>query len=109
MSAHPFPWKTKSLLGLILLAAVYTGWLFLFHSITGIRWVDGSLGVLLGLFICSRPAGNAVDLLFFQRAAMRQISSEWPGVAWLGLNLLVMAIGTLVTILGATRIAGLAL
>ncbi len=109
MSQQPYPWNTKSLLGLILLAAVYTGWLYILGSITGIRWLDGSLGVLLGLYICSRPAGNAVDLLFFQRAALRQMSSEWPGIAWLGFNLLVLGIGTVVIIIGATRLAGLAL
>ncbi len=107
MSGQLYPWNTKSLLGLILLAAVYSGWLELLHGISGLRWLDGSLGVLLGLYICSRPAGNAVDLLFFQRAALRNISSEWPGIAWLGLNLLVLGIGTLVIIIGATRLAGI--
>jgi hypothetical protein len=89
-----------------LLGLIYTGWFSFVHVLTGIRWLDGSIGVLLGLYICSHPAANAVDLIFFQRAALRQISSEWPGIGWLALNLLVLLIGWVVIMTGVTRIAG---
>jgi hypothetical protein len=106
MNGPDYHWKTQSLFGLSLLAVLYAGWFFLLHAITGIRWLDGSLGVLLGLYICSRPAGNAVDLLFFQRHVLAQISTEWVGLAWLGLNLLVLCLGTAVIILGAVALVG---
>jgi hypothetical protein len=38
--------------GMALLGLVYTGWLSFVHVLTGIRWLDGSIGVLLGLYIC---------------------------------------------------------
>ena len=37
------------------------------HTLTGIPVLDGSMGVTLGLYICSHPAANAVDMLFFER------------------------------------------
>jgi hypothetical protein len=55
---------------------------------------------------CTSAAANAVDLIFFQRAALRQISSEWPGIGWLALNVLVLLIGWVVITTGVTRIAG---
>jgi hypothetical protein len=93
---------------MVLLGLVYAGWISSVQVLTGIRWLDGSIGVLLGLYICSHPAANAVDLLFFQRAALRQMSSEWPGIGWLGLNLLVLVIGWVAIMIGVMRIAGIA-
>jgi hypothetical protein len=75
--------------------------------LTGIRWLTAVLACP-GLYICSHPAANAVDLLFFQRAALRQMSSEWPGIGWLGLNLLVLVIGWVAIMIGVMRIAGFA-
>jgi hypothetical protein len=66
--------------------------------------LDGSLGVILGLYICSHPAANAVDMLFFERYNLRQISSEWSGVGWLALNALVLLAGWMVIFIGLTRL-----
>jgi hypothetical protein len=63
----------------------------------------------LGLFICSRPAGNAVDMLFYERGAFRRLTSAWAGIGWLALNLLVLFVGWLVIVSGAMRFAGRAL
>jgi hypothetical protein len=65
--------------------------------------LNGSIGVLLGLYICSRPAANLVDFLFFGRYRERTAPSRRDDLLWLALNLLVMLAGWLVIVTGATR------
>ena len=89
---------------MVLLAIAYTGLLHYLHTLTGISVLDGSMGVILGLYICSHPAANAVDMLFFERYNLRQISSEWSGVGWLALNALVLLAGWMVIFIGLTRL-----
>ena len=91
---------------MVLLAAAYSGFLYYLHSLTGTYTLDGAIGVALGLYICSRPAANAIDVLFFERDALRQISSDWSEVGWLALNVVVLVIGWLVIVIGATRLVG---
>jgi hypothetical protein len=97
--------NTRTLWLLILLAATYGGLLFFRHGVTGRSMLDGFIGVALGLYICSRPAANAVDLLFAERFKLRQITSGWEGIGWLGLNLLVFLIGFGVIIAGTRQLA----
>jgi hypothetical protein len=92
--------------GLVLLAVTYGSLLHYRPTLTGQSMLDGMVGVILGLYICSHPAANAVDLLFLARGVLRQVSSEWSGIGWLALNLLVMLIGWLVIVDGATRFVG---
>ena len=92
--------------GVVLLAIAYGGLLQSRRSLTGQAMLDGILGVILGLYVCSHPAANAVDLLFQRRGVLREMSSEWTGVGWLALNLLVLLVGWLVIVLGATRLVG---
>ena len=111
---------TGALWALILLGILYLGLVFAMPSLTGVSLLDGSIGVVLGLFICSRPAGNAVDMLFYERGAFRRLTSVgwwwvmfgasgWAGIGWLALNLLVLFVGWLVIVSGAMRFAGRAL
>jgi hypothetical protein len=60
--------------------------------------------VALGLYICSHPAANAIDLFFLDRAGLRQFSSAWSGIGWLALNGLVVLVGWLVIVGGTTRL-----
>jgi hypothetical protein len=60
--------------------------------------------VALGLYICAHPAANAVDMLFFERDTLRRVSSEWPVVRWLALNLLVLLTGWMVVFVGLRRL-----
>jgi hypothetical protein len=90
---------------LILLAAIYGGLLYFRHGVTGRHTLDGFLGVAVGLFICSRPAANAVDLLYAERFKLRHITGGWGGVGWLALNLLVFLIGFAVIMLGTRQLA----
>jgi hypothetical protein len=66
----------KTLGVVVLLALLYGGWIYTQRTITGIPRLDGAIGVLLGLFICSLPAANMLDLLFAARRAQSS-SSEW--------------------------------
>jgi hypothetical protein len=67
--------------------------------------LDGFIGVALGLYICSRPAANTVDLLFAERYRLRLITSGWAGFGWLALNLLVFFVGFEVIMLGTGQLA----
>lgn len=47
-----------------------------------------------------------MDILFFERGALYQISSEWSGIGWLALNMLVLLVGWVVIVIGVTRLVG---
>lgn len=89
----------------ILLApgAAYLVWVLLFPAFTVGLLFDGSVGVLLGLYICSQPAANGIDLMFMQRGAFRRAIKQSAGVEWLMLNALVMIVGWFVMVMGAAR------
>jgi hypothetical protein len=85
--------NTAWLWGLVLVAIIYITLMSYLRTLTGSHLLDGIFGVLLGLYICSKPAANAVDLLFFRRGELRQLTSGWSGLGWLSLNLLVLFAG----------------
>ena len=95
--------NARVLWGLILLAIVYSILLHSLDTLTGIAMLDGSIGVVLGLYICAHPAANAVNLLFFEQDRLRQLS-EWSIVGWLALNLVVLLAGWLVIFDGILRL-----
>ena len=95
-----------TLWGMLLLAILYAGLLHYLHRLTGTPWLDGSIGVVLALYICSRPAINAWEWLFFSRQSLRRLASEWSGVGWLALNTLVLVAGWVVLFTGLTRLVG---
>ncbi|MBI3971960.1 MAG: hypothetical protein HY332_11775 [Chloroflexi bacterium] len=106
MHQHQRGRGTKVLWGLLLVAIAYGGLLYYRHTLTGRNTVDGMIGVILGLYVCSHPAANAVDALFLARAALRQVWSKWSGIRWLALNVVVALAGWLVIVSGAMRFAG---
>jgi len=63
----------------------------------------GSMGVLLGLYICSHPAANTIDLLFYRHTGRFVERSTQAEAFWLALNLAVLLVGLMVIIIGATR------
>ena len=95
--------NTKVLWGLIGVSVVYSGLLRSLRTLTGIPLLDGGIGVALGLYICAHPAANAVNMLFFERDTLRQIS-DWSVIRWLALNLLVLLAGWMVIFVGLTRL-----
>jgi hypothetical protein len=88
------------------LGIVYSGLLYQLRTLTGTDKVDGIIGVMLGLYICSRPAANFLDMFFFERGARRQFSPSWSAVSWLAVNILVLLIGWFVIFAGMTRLVG---
>ena len=96
--------KAGLLWGLIAAAAVYIALLSFLPTLTGIPLLDGSIGVALGLYICSQPAAIAVDMLFFERSALRELTHAWSGVGWLALNLLALGAGWLVLARGVVQL-----
>ena len=89
---------------LLVPAVAYLTWASSFRPLDGSPLVDGSIGVLLGLYICSHPAANGIDLMFLERGAFRREAARWSGVSWLALNGLVMFVGWLVIVAGATKV-----
>lgn|SRR5262245_33919157 len=96
--------KTGLLVALIVLAGFYSLWFQQQRSLTGNVTMDGAFNVLLGLYICSRPAGNAIDLFFFERGPFHRMVTEWPGIRWLLLNILTLLMGWIVIYLGTTHL-----
>ena len=94
---------TMRMWALLLPAAAYLAWMTYWPMLTGMTLVDGSVGVVLGLYICSHPAANAIDLFFLQRGTFRRLFSGWSGFRWLMLNALIMFVGWLVIVLGVSR------
>jgi hypothetical protein len=106
MDQHRRGHNIKTLWTLVLLGIAYSSLLYYQRTLTGTNNVDGIIGVMLGLYICSHPAANVVDMLFFGRGARRQFSSRRSAVLWLALNMLVLLTGWLVIFVGTTRLIG---
>ena len=104
MMQYQYERNTKLLWGLVVLALGYSYLLTFLPTLAGINLLDGSIGVILGLYICSRPAANAVDMIFFERGTLRRITSKGSGLVWLALNLLALGLGCFVIIIGAMRL-----
>ena len=94
----------KFLIALILAATAYSVWFQQGHALTGNFTLDGSVTVLLGLYICARPAGNTIDLFFFERNSSRQSTAGWSSLSWLALNILTLLMGWVVLYLGTMRL-----
>jgi hypothetical protein len=88
----------------IVLALAYSILALRFDTLTTGPILDGLIGGLLGLYICSHPARNAIDLLFANRFAVAQILSSWAGRGWVALNGLTLLAGWLVLYLGIVRL-----
>lgn len=84
MTRHQYERNLLVLWGLVALALIYSYLLYFLPTLTGVRLLDGGIGVLLGLYICSHPAGNAVDMLFYGRGTLRRAISGWFGLGWVG-------------------------
>lgn len=89
---------------LVLVAGTYLLWQVNWPWYSGNSRIDGAAGIILGLFICSRPAANGIDLFFSDRLAFRQLVSTTDGFTWFLLNGLVMLVGWLVISVGASRL-----
>ena len=84
----------------------YSSLLYSRGTLTGTNNLDGIIGVVLGLYICSHPAANLVDMLFYRRGIRYQFSSRRYAILWVALNVLILLIGGIVIFIGTTRFIG---
>jgi hypothetical protein len=91
---------------LLVPGSAYLAWQYFLPFVTGQYRVDGIVGVLLGLFICSHPAANGIDLIFAERGGLRRIFSRRSAFVWLALNALLMIVGWFIIYIGASRFTG---
>jgi len=106
MKAEQYVRNTRTLYVLALLGGLYSAAALARPSFSNNPALEGAISILFGLYICSHPAANAVDLLFFQRDVLQDTASELSGLVWLGLNLLVVLVGWVVIFVGAMRLVG---
>ncbi|MCL4561035.1 MAG: hypothetical protein M1281_10510 [Chloroflexi bacterium] len=93
----------KLLAGLILVAGVFLVLLGYYHPLTASDKMDGIIAVLFGLYTCSQPAANFLDLLLFYRSTVDHPSSLRSLLVWLVVNVLVLGVGWLVIVNGMIR------
>jgi hypothetical protein len=106
VSERAFPLNSDILSALLVPAGGYLAWQYFWPFATGQYRVDGIVGVLTGLYICSYPAANGIDLIFAERGNIKRIFSRKSGFVWLSLNALVMLVGWFVIVIGASRFSG---
>ena len=101
---QPYERNTKLLWALVALTLAYSYLLYALPTLTGIPLLDGSIGVILGLYTCSRPAAHAVDMIFAERTTLWGVTSKGEGLGWLALNLLVLLLGLMTIMIGVMRL-----
>lgn len=99
----PLPTYNTRLLCLVMIPAlVYGIWLYWNNGITGSHFWDAVIGILLGIYICSRPVSNLLDMIYTQRIQMRHLK-ERAGMTWLLMNFLTTFVGWASIVLGAVQ------
>jgi hypothetical protein len=98
--------KIVTLSVLAVLGIAYIGFIYSRGTLTGQNHLDGIIGVVLGLYICSHPAANLIDMLFYRRAVRYQLSSRRSAFWWLTLNVLVLLVSGVVIFVGTTQLIG---
>ena len=98
--------RVVMLLASAVLGVIYSMVISSHRALTGIDDLDGIIGVVFGLFVCSRPAAHLVDMLFYRQSIQNQFSSSRSVILWVAVNLLVLLIGGLVIFVGTTRFIG---
>jgi hypothetical protein len=104
MEQPPLGRKIIVLSVLSALAIAYSGFLCSQPTLTGVRDLDGIIGVVLGLYISSHPAAHLVEMLFYRGAMRYSFSSKRSLVLWLSLNVFVLLISGMVIFFGTTRL-----
>ena len=87
-----------------IVAAAYVAVVDARRSLTGHHLVDGLIGMALGLYICTYPAANMIDLIFGGVGGRRR-AAGWPRVGWVLLNLGTLGVAWLMITAGVLRAA----
>jgi hypothetical protein len=105
MAKRGYTRRATVLAVLLLVALAYSASILSATSLTGHPHLDGAIGIVLGLYVCSYPAANVVDMLFYRRTSLRQPTSGWAGFGWVTLNGVVLLASWLLIAAGAARLA----
>jgi hypothetical protein len=96
--------RNIKLLGLLILLAIsYSSLLKYHYMLTGKKTLDGILGVVLGLYICSQGTANILDMFLFGGNASSHSASRRSKVLWLMFNAFILFIGWIVIVQGTVR------
>jgi hypothetical protein len=96
--------RNFTVLGVMILAgAVYLALLSTPHPLTGTYKADGIVSVLLGLYICSHPVANGLDMLLYRRYMLNRKTTRGAELLWWALNLVVLLMGWWVISVGMIR------
>ncbi len=107
-SAHdptPLSIRYALLWVLVLLAVTYAVISHHVTTLTGSVRCDGVIGVLLGLYICSHPVANFLDLILYSGRSAPKFSSMRSALLWICVNTLVIVCGWFDIFIGATMLA----
>lgn len=94
------------LLASVAFGIIYIGLLYSQRTLTGNINLDGMIGAVLGLYICSHPAAHLVEMLFYRRDKRNQFLSNRSLILWLTFNLLILITGGIVIFVGVTQFIG---
>ena len=93
-----------TLLGvMILVGMAYLALLYFNHPLTGTYKADGIVSVLVGLYICSHPVANGLDMLLYRRYLPMRKTSGSVEFLWWALNAAVLLTGWWVISVGMVR------
>ncbi len=97
------PISTVLLVFIIVLSILYVGLLAIDQTITGEYRLDGSIGVLFGLYICSHPVAFFVDVLFYRLLIQNRYPTRQSLGFQVALNCAILLFGWIIIVIGATR------
>jgi hypothetical protein len=95
--------NTGLLFAALFIALAYGALLYFLRSLTGVTRLDGVVGIVLGVYICSHPAANIVDLIILGRTSLRQNLTRAAYFWWWVLNFMVLLTGIVVIFTGTLR------
>jgi hypothetical protein len=95
--------KIRFLIFLLLLSSIYSGLLYSHIPLTTIIRIDGTVGVILGIYVCAHPAANLADVILYGRYLAVLDLPKSTLIFWWIVNALVMFSGLLVFVLGLLR------
>ncbi len=73
------------------------------HPLTSTYRLDGIISVLLGLYICSHPVANTLDVIIYHRYLPPRKGSPGVEVLWWALNAVTLGTGWWVIFVGMLR------
>ncbi len=103
MAQYREGYRTGRLWVLLVPLAAYLAWMWWAETLTGVARIDGTIGVLLGLYAGAHPAANGIDLIFTSRRGLWRTASPLHSAIWLLLNVAVLVAGLFAVIVGAAQ------